>query len=163
MYSLSNEQKQVLFDYSLGLAAEREAEQAKALIASNKEAAEVHSKLKAVLSPLDTVQPEPCPDELAERTVWRLIQLANARQAVKRPERIVVKSRLWHRAAKVGAIAAVILLGVGVLLPSFSFARHQYQKHVCQSQLANIYQSIANYSSDYDDRLPTVTTDVSQP
>lgn len=163
MYSLNNEQKQVLFDYSLGLAAEREAEQAKALIAGNKEAAEVHSKLKAVLSPLDTVQPEPCLDELAERTVWRLIQLANARQATKRPERIVVKSRLWHKAAKVGAIAAVILLAVGVLLPSLSFARHQYRKHVCQSQLANIYQSIANYSSDYDDRLPAVATDVGQP
>jgi anti-sigma-K factor RskA len=117
MYSLSNEQKHVLFDYSLTLAAEKEAEQAGALIASNKEAAEVHSKLKSALSPLDTVQPEPCPDELAERTVWRLIQLANARQAVKRPERIVVRSHLWHKAAKVGAIAAVILLGAGVLLP----------------------------------------------
>ncbi|MHC4545469.1 MAG: hypothetical protein ACYTDW_13880 [Planctomycetota bacterium] len=75
MSSLSTQQKQLLFDYSLGLTSDEEIVQAEQLIACNKQAVEIHSKLKAVLLPLDSiVQPEPCRDELAERTVQRLCE-----------------------------------------------------------------------------------------
>jgi prepilin-type processing-associated H-X9-DG protein len=162
MYSLSSEHKQLLFDYSSGLATEEETTQAKALIADYREAAEIHSKLKAVLAPLDTLRPEPCPDELAQRTIWRL-RLANAEELIKQPEKAVGKSHFLHHVAEVGSVAAIILFAIGILLPSFSFARHQYWKNFCQRQLAGISNSINLYSSDYDGRLPAVTTDVSQP
>jgi hypothetical protein len=161
MCSLNSEQKHVLFDYSSGLAADRGIAKAEALIASNKEAAKVHSKLKAVLAPLDTMRPEPCPDELAQRTVRRLIHIVNAEQSMGQPA--VLKRRPWRNVAEVGAIAAVILLAAGVLIPSLSHARHQYRKQVCQRRLAGISNSIDYYSSDYDGRLPAVTTDVNQP
>ena len=61
MCSLNNDQKKLLFDHTLGLADKYEADQVEELIASNYEAAEIHSNLKAVLSPLDTLKPEPCP------------------------------------------------------------------------------------------------------
>lgn len=72
MCSLNNDQKKLLFDHTLGLADKYEADQVEELIASNYEAAEIHSNLKAVLSPLDTLKPEPCPGDLFQRTLWRL-------------------------------------------------------------------------------------------
>ncbi len=69
MQSLTNEQKQLVFDYSLDLTTEEETTQAEKLIANNEEAAEIQSKLRAMLAPLDAAPLEPCPDDLVQRTV----------------------------------------------------------------------------------------------
>lgn len=163
MTSLSNDHKQLLFDYSLGLTTEGETAQARALVTSKKEADEIHAKLKAALAPLDSIPSRLCPDQLAEQTVQRLCQLANSIRAAEQAELPVAKVRLWPNFVKVGAIAASILIIVGVLFPTFSLARHQYRKHVCQRQLESIYKSVDHYSSDYDGKLPAVATDVGQP
>jgi len=161
MRSLSKQQKQVLFDYSLGLDDESQAGQAKALVEKSNEAADIRSKLKIVLAPLDMLHPEPCPDHLAQRTVWRLMQLAHAERSAGEP--VAIKSRPWRNLAEVGAIAAVVFLVTGVLIPSLGFARYQYRKHVCQGRLAGIGSSVSLYCSDYDGNLPAVTADVNQP
>lgn len=163
MRSLSNKQKQLLFDYRLGLTTKRETAQAKALITYSKEAAEIHSKLKAGLAPLDTFRPEPCPDELAQRTVRRLVQLVNAERSIERQEKTAIKRRFWPNLVEVASIAAIISFAIGVLIPMTSFARHQYNKQVCQRKLASIFNGINLYSFDFDGKLPAVTTDVSQP
>ncbi len=80
MSPLKDRQKQLLFDYCIGLTSEEQTAEAQALISGNDEAAEIHSKLKAALAPLDTIQPEPCPDDLAERTILRLNNLARSSQ-----------------------------------------------------------------------------------
>ena len=80
MSPLNNQQKQLLFDYCIGLTSEQQTADAEDLIASNDEAAKIHSKLKAALAPLETVQPEPCPDDLAERTILRLNNIARTSQ-----------------------------------------------------------------------------------
>lgn len=105
MCSLNNDQKQLLFDHTLGLADKYDADQVEELIASNYEAAEIHSNLKAVLSPLDTLQPEPCPDDLFQRTLWRLQQLTNVERSIK--VSVVIKIRSWQNFVKVRAIAAI--------------------------------------------------------
>ena len=161
MQPLSDKQKQLLFDYSLDFTTEDETAQAEALVSNSNEAAEIYSKLKAVLAPLDTLRDEPCPDHLAERTVCRLMQMANAERTTREP--VATVSRPWRNFAQVGAIAATIFIAVGVLIPSFSFARHQHRKYICQRQLAGIGSSMASYCSDYDGKLPAVSTDVSQP
>jgi len=161
MLPLSNEQKQLIFDNSLGLTTEEEAAQAMRLISSSNEAADIHSKIKSVLAPLDTLRDEPCPDDLAERTVWRLVQAANAGRAVRKP--VAVASKPWRNFAQVGAIAASVILAIGVLVPSFGFANHLHRKRVCQRQLAGIGSSMASYCSDYDNKLPAVSIDSSQP
>jgi anti-sigma-K factor RskA len=67
---LSRHQKQLLFNYSLGLTSEEEIGQAEQLITCNKQAAEILSMLKAVFEPLDSIiKPDTCRDELAERTI----------------------------------------------------------------------------------------------
>lgn len=163
MSSVSKQQKQLLFDYSLGLSSEKEIVLAEQLIANNKVAAEIHSKLKASLEPLNSIRVEACPDELAERTVRRLCALAKSDRGVKKTQGPAIKIRTWRNWADIAAIAAVIFLIVSVLIPSFSFARHQHYKNVCQRHLSNIYQCITIYCSDFDGKLPYVETKEGEP
>ena len=78
MSSIGNDQKQLLFDYSLGLTSQSESAQAESLISSNEEAADIYRHLQALLAPLESLDLEPCPDELAERTIARLVGCANS-------------------------------------------------------------------------------------
>ncbi|MHC4497467.1 MAG: hypothetical protein ACYSYM_16770, partial [Planctomycetota bacterium] len=65
----TSEEKRLLFDYCMGLASPEQIVEAQALISSNPKAAEIHSKIKATLAPLDSIEPEACPDDLVERTM----------------------------------------------------------------------------------------------
>lgn len=162
MSSLSKGQKQLLLDYCLGLTSQEQNAEAETLISSDEEAADIHSKLKASLSPLSCVEPEPCPDDLAERTVWRLSNLAHSSQldlqrllAAEQARLVTTKSQFWRNLGEVIAVAAVIVLGATVLTGPMSFAR---QKSRCQMQMANIFRGMSNFASDYDGRLPAVPT-----
>ena len=78
MITLNSKQKQLLFDNCIGLTSQEQNAETEALISSNQAAAEIHSKLKATLAPLDSIEPELCPDDLAEHIVLRLNDLANS-------------------------------------------------------------------------------------
>ena len=83
MTSLSDQQKQLLFDYSLGLASDREAAEAEKLLSWSEEAIELHRTFQQTLAPLDTVEWDPCPDELTERLFERLREAARAGREAK--------------------------------------------------------------------------------
>jgi hypothetical protein len=76
MTPLSDAQKQLLFDYSFGLTSDRDTAEAEDLLSTSPEAAQLCDLLRSALSPLESVDPEPCPDELAERTIQRLKEQA---------------------------------------------------------------------------------------
>jgi hypothetical protein len=59
MTQLNTQQKQLLFDYCIGLTTEKEASEARQLISSNEKASETHSNLKAALAPLESYRQEP--------------------------------------------------------------------------------------------------------
>jgi prepilin-type processing-associated H-X9-DG protein len=165
MTPLSDAQKQLLFGYSFGMTGERDTAEAEQLLSSSLEAAQLCDLFKAALSPLDSVEPEPCPDDLAERTIarlreqarivsgqGRLEQLLNAEQARVAPLRVP----FWRNWTEVAAMAAAIILFLSVLVPAFGLARQkQWQTH-CQTHSAGIYSGLANYVTDHDGRLPTV-------
>jgi hypothetical protein len=170
MTRLSNQQKQLLFDYCLGLTSEKETTEAEQLISSNEKAAKIHSKLKSALSPLDGLEPESCPDELAEQTIWRLNNLARSSQlrlqqllADEQARAVTVKSRLWYNLGDMLAAAAVIVFVAGVLITPLRFARQKSWQQRCQMQLRHIWQGIKNYSADYDGELPAVATATGAP
>ena len=165
MSPLNNQQKQLLFDYCIGLTSEEQTAEAQALISSNDEAAEIHSKLKAALAPLESLEPEPCPDDLVERTVLRLNNLAHASQlqlqqllASEQVRRIPIKGTFWHNLGKMVAAAAVILIALGTFYGSSNFARQRYRQYRCQAQLGGVYTGLSNYIADYDGQLPAVAT-----
>jgi prepilin-type processing-associated H-X9-DG protein len=170
MTSLTNEQRQLLFDYTLGSTSAQETAEAKALISSNAEAAELHSKLKAIFAPLDTIEFDACPDELADRTILRLRQLADSAHdhleqllAVEQTHGATIKFGFWRNFSEVITVAAVLMLIAAVSIPSLGLAREKYRQHRCQMQLGNIFQGFSNYIADHDGELPAVAREEGSP
>jgi hypothetical protein len=163
MSSLNNVQKQLIFDYCLGLTSEQESAEAEALISSSKEAAELHSKLLSAIAPLGSVEPQSCPDDLADRTISRLNSMADSSElrlrqllAAEQSRPVTYKVHFWHNLGEMAAVAAAIILFAGVLIPPLSFARQKYWQNRCQMQLSNIFQGIQQYSFDNKDKLPLI-------
>lgn len=170
MSPLNNQQKQLLFDYCIGLTSEEQTAEAQALISSNAEAAEIHSKLKVALAPLESLEPEPCPNDLVERIVLRLNNLAHASQlqlqqllASEQVRRIPIKSTFWRNLGKMAAAAAVFLIALGVFQSSSNFARQRYRQYSCQAQLGSIFRGLDNYIDENDGKMPTVATTAGAP
>ena len=170
MIPLSSEQKQLLFDYCVGLTSQEQTAEAEALVASNQEAADILAKLKATLAPLGSLASEPCPDALADRTIWRLNSLVNSSQgrlqqllASEQARAAGTKNRLW--AGWVGrlATAAVFLIAASVLLNTLNYLRHNSRLQRCQMQMAGIFQGLSHYISDYDGQPPAVAAVAGDP
>lgn len=174
MNPLNNEQKELIFNYCMGLTSQEEAAEVKSLILSSKEASEIHSSFKSALSPLETIEPESCPDDLALRTIWRLKNAANASQhkldellASEQNREIPYRTLNWTQWGKRLAIAAVFTIVGSVLFASFTaltkYARHNSIRNQCQIQQGSIFQGLSNYMADYDGRPPTVSTEEGAP
>jgi hypothetical protein len=167
MTPLNEQQKQLLFDYSLGLASEEDCIEAERLVASHPEASRIHEAIRTAVSPLDCIEPEYCPDDLAEQTVMRLKEAVASEQGQRQLEdmlvaeqtgRSVVKMPSWRNWSDVLAAAAVIALFVSILFPSLGFVRQRYWQYQCRNQLAGIYDGLAAYVSDHNGQLPMLAT-----
>jgi len=170
MSPLNNEQKQLLFDYCIGLTSQKETAEAEALISTNREAAEIHSRLRVAIAPLDSLEPEACPNELVEHTIWRVNNLADSSQrqlqqllAGEQTRNVVTKGQLWWNLGKIAAAAAVFMLIIGVLVPTLGVARQRYRRQRCQMQMSGIFQGLSNYISDHDGQSPAVATTAGAP
>ncbi len=172
MRSLSNQQKQLLFDYCIGLTPQEETAEAEALISSNEEASELYAQLKSAFLPLESLELEPCPDGLVERTVWRLRKLAVSSPpqfeqliAAEKTRKVALKSRFWGKRI---AIAAVLLIVGAAFAGSYNgiiskYARQKSWRQQCQIQLRQIWQAINSYSNDYDGQLPILAAAAGEP
>jgi len=169
MISLNNQQKQLIFDYCIGLTSAEETAEAAHLISSNKEASELYLKVKAGFSPLDSLIPESCPDDLAEHTVWRLNNLARSSRtrlhellAAEQSRAEPAKTGLWFSIGRRLAMAAVFVIVGGAAITTLNIitktARQKYSQQICQMQLSNIWQGVNNYAADNDGKLPAVAT-----
>ncbi|MHC4726329.1 MAG: hypothetical protein ACYS17_03805 [Planctomycetota bacterium] len=159
MTSISNEQKQLLFDYCLGLTSEKETAKAEVLINLKKEAAEIHTKFKAALGPLGCILPESCPDSLAEQTIKRLKKHADTSRQLLVPEEtlaLTTKADFLRNFSKIMVRAAAILVIAAILIPPISHGRSLYRRHICERRLGNISHNIDQYCNDYDGELPAV-------
>lgn len=172
MTPLNSQQKQLLFDYSLGLTSAHENAEAQRLLASSEEASELYRALKVALMPLDSLEPEACPDDLADRTLVRLRQEAPMTPSQDRLEELlagesagatIIRVPFWRNWGDIAAVAAVIVLFVGVLLPTLGFARQKYFQTRCQAQLAGIHEGLTGFAGDHEGRLPTVAMSPGSP
>lgn len=170
MNPLNNEQKELLFDYCIGLTSQKEADEAEALILSNKEAAEIHYKVKAVLKPLGSLEPENCPDELVENTISRVQNLVDFGQqqlrellASEQIREVTVNKWQWTSFATRLVTAAVFIIAASVFLPALGYLRYHSRQQRCQMQQGSIFQGLSNYISDHDGQQPTVATTVGAP
>jgi anti-sigma-K factor RskA len=79
MSSLDRKERELVFDYCLGLICAEEAAKVEAWIAGNEQAAAFHARIQAALGLLESLPSESCPPELADNTVRCLC--ARAREA----------------------------------------------------------------------------------
>jgi len=165
MSPLNNQQKQLLFDYCIGLTSKEQNAQAQALISSDNDAAQVHAKLKNALSPLDSLKPETCPDELVERTIFRIHNLERSSRlqlqqllAGEQDRKVTIRSPFWRNVGKIAAAAAVILIAIGTFQTSSNFARQRYYQNRCQAQLGNVFRGLSGYVADNNGKLPVVAS-----
>ncbi len=165
MTPLNDHQKQLLFDFSLGMTSAYEAAEAERLLASSREAAELHQMLRLAVAPLERIEVEPCPDDLTERLALRLKDAVQAGSGRDRLEELLaaeqsgpraIRIPLWRNWSEVVAAAAAIVLFVGILLPTIGFMRYQYWRARCGGQLGSIYGGFSNYVADHDGLLPAV-------
>ena len=170
MSPLNNSQKELLFDYCLGLTTENESVQAQELIFSNEQAAGIYESLKAALAPLESLEAGPCPDELAEGTVWRLKNAARASHlrlesllAKEQTKEVAGRNHFWRGLGELVAAAAAVVIFTAVLVVPLNFARQKAWQQRCQMNLRQISQGVNQYGLDYDDRLPTVATTTGAP
>lgn len=165
MSPLNNEQKELIFDYCIGLTSEKETDKAEALIKSHQEAAEIHEKLKAAIEPLSCLETETCPDELLENTISRVQDFSDSGQrqlrqllATEQGKKATIKISAWRNWFETAVVAAAILFVAGVLIPALSSARQKYQQQGCRMQMGSVFQGLSNYISDYDDKSPAVAS-----
>jgi prepilin-type processing-associated H-X9-DG protein len=170
MITLNSKQKQLLFDYCIGLTFKEQSAEAEALISSDQAAAEIHSKLKATLAPLDSLEPEQCPDGLYEHTISRLNDLANSGQgrlhqllANEQTREVNVKKWPWGNFARRLATAAVFVIAASVLLPALGYLRYHSRMQRCRMQQGSFFQGLSNYVSDHDGQRPAVATTAGAP
>jgi anti-sigma-K factor RskA len=83
MGSLGNNGESFILDYCLGLTSGERTARVEAFIASSERAAEIHGRIQAALGPLASLYSEPCPEELAERTVRLLCAVSQGAQVAR--------------------------------------------------------------------------------
>ncbi|MHC4476906.1 MAG: hypothetical protein ACYTEL_14765 [Planctomycetota bacterium] len=163
MTSLNDHQKQLLFDYCVGITSDKETAQAQELVFSNAQASQMCSKIRAALAPLASIEQPVCPKELAEGTIWRLNSLARSSQpnleqllADEQARSVGTKRRFWRNFGQVAAAAAVIVGALAIWQRPLTFARQKYWQQRCQRQLAGVFRGLNSYASDHDGKLPAV-------
>ncbi len=174
MSQLTPEQQELLFDYSMGLASQEQASQAESLIAADPTAAELHASFKIILSPLNTIEPQVCPDELVEGTLWRLRnsdadghQKLDELLAGEQARRDVVRVGLWQDMGRRLATAAVFVIVGSLLITTFKvisgYARQNAHRQMCAANLNNVFQGLTSYTNDHDGKMPAVMASSSTP
>ncbi len=173
MTSFTDRHRELLFDYSLGLTSEEETAEAERLLGHFPEAVSLYGTLRTVLSPLDALEVEPCPEELAARTVLRLKETSRAASAPHEEVEALVSARqadvptiripFWRNWGDIAAVAAVLVLFVGVVLPTLGFARQKYWQSRCQANLGGVQEGLVSYAGDFNGQLPSVATEAGAP
>jgi hypothetical protein len=170
MKSLSNNEKELVFDYHFGLTSESEKADAESLIKSHPEAAKMLSDLKFNLSRLDTLEEDLCPDELVNQTVFMVRNYASSGPVTledlldKEQHKAKALERPFiYRLGGMLAAAAVILFISGALIVPLRNMRFHYWQTACQQQLAKIAHGFESYKSDHDGSMPTVAMTAGAP
>lgn len=170
MSPLNNDQKKLLFDYCLDLTSEEHTAEAQALISTNQEASEIYSKIKSALTPLESIEPQRCPDDLVESTIALINEHKHSSQhqleqllAFEQTKKVPVRIGFWGNLVEMAAVAASIMLIVGILVPTMGYARQKHLQKQCGTQLGSFFRGLKSYISDHDDNLPSVATTAGAP
>lgn len=171
MKQLTNEQKNLIFDYCIGITDESQSAHAKELIFSNSQAAKLAKQLKVPFGVLDTYEVDECPDYLTRQTIEKVNELARSSQKglehLLAAEQVKEKTRpttiFLRNLTQLAAAAAIILILTSAYFPSMRYARSKSWEKQCQMQLSRAAAGLANYKADHNGYMPTVARADGQP
>lgn len=166
MTNLSQHDKELIFDYVVGICSQEQSEAAQKLISSNPQAQELHQLIRSGLSPLDSWQVSDCPERMVESTVARLKDARDtSQQGHIQLERLLAgeearsegpKRTVWANIGRRLAMAAAFMIVGSIVISGLKYARYKAWQARCQTQLASIGQGISSYSEEYGGNLPAV-------
>lgn len=180
MCSLSKDDKDLILDFYFRCADEEDINRGRDLVASNPEAAVLYAQLEESLTQLDSDKYVPCPENLVELTVARLKlaassgetqlhklltleqqkDLAAPRRRVGEP--VPVPWSFRENLFKMVALAAGILIVVGIAFPTLSGMRQKAWRIACANRQGAVGVGFIQYASDNDGRIPYVATTAGQ-
>jgi len=175
MSDLSQEEKEIILDFYFRCGEEHDLNRAQNLIADNTQAAKFYAGLKEILSRLDNIEYEPCPDNLVELTVAKLESAASEsrtklqklleKEQKKTFEYKITTARQhhWTNILEVAAVAAALFIITGLGFPLLSNIRQKSFQTTCQAKLRNIGDGLASYANDNKDLLPSVAMTAGSP
>jgi prepilin-type processing-associated H-X9-DG protein len=170
MISLKKKQTQLIFDYAVGIADQKDKPEVERLISENPEAKILHSKFRKHFDRLDCWKIEGCPDELVESTLSiidnsldRTHEHYNLGKLLEKEQNNNSTVPFWRNSVETIAAAAAIIFAAAVLIAPVKYTRHLYWKTVCQSQLSSISNGLNSYRNDNENRTPSVTSLAGQP
>ncbi len=176
MSSLSKDDKDLILDFYFRCADEEDINRGRDLVAANPEAAVLYARLEETLTQLDSIKYGPCPENLVELTVARLKLAASSGQTqlhelltLEQQKDLTAQQRRVRESAsvpwsfrenliKMGALAAGILIVVGIAFPTLSGMRRKAWRITCNDRLRNVGAGFIRYVSENDDRIPYVAT-----
>lgn len=170
MITLNNQQKELLFDYCLGITSEAESAQAQELVFSNEQAAKFVNSIKASLSPLESITPEDCPAELAEGTIWRIKQTLRTSQVglselLKAEQKR--KTGFWYDIfGRLATAAMFVIVGSALITGgkiATNYARQMSWQTKCGSQMASLFGGLSNYKNDNNGQMPILVSSPGTP
>jgi hypothetical protein len=153
-----------LIDLHLGALSDKQRAALLARVQADPDLSRQHAELTEICSALDTVRATPpVPRQLARRSAERiraaglgprLVRGGAARGAATPPERGIPLFARVNSLRDVLAVAAMIVLAVGVGVPSLLRVRERSQRTLCSANLAQLGQGLAAYASAFNDNLP---------
>jgi hypothetical protein len=122
--------------------------------ASLRERARRHQALAALVTAPTTFD---APDDLIERTLDRIHAEVASETSRLNLETARASSGLRVRLADLVSVAALILVGVGVLMPVMTAVREQGRRALCTSNLSGTAMAMGAYAGSNRDSLPLTT------
>jgi hypothetical protein len=115
----------------------------------------ISDRLGRVLQPLDHARPGPVPASLAENVLAYIARSTDPLLPIPFPTNSRDRSRSpFLHMRELIAVAACILLLVGVAVPGVSELRGRSQRALCANNLSSIFQGASAYQQAFGDSLP---------
>jgi prepilin-type processing-associated H-X9-DG protein len=144
----------LLIDFLTGRLSDAEAQEVHRRLEKDENLRNRHDDLAASFQALDLApEPEP-PADLADRTLAKIaaVQRTNALLAMQHTH----SRRSTFSFKELAAVAAMLIVMAGVLIPALHNARQQGNKQLCAMQMGQIGNALQTYGINHEGRLPTV-------
>ena len=115
-----------------------------------------HDDLKATFGALDLAAETDAPDDLAERALARIasVERTNALLAMQQSGS---GRKATFSLKELAAVAAMLLVMVGVFVPALHKARQRSQEGLCAMRMGQIGNALQTYAINHDSHYPSVS------